>query len=63
MTSQQLAKKLIAPFFDCPVSPDDITKVVVPIENLWQLQDNIELFLLRKFEEGRHVGRDHDEKK
>lgn len=60
MTSKELALKLVAPFLNrCAFKPG----IYVTAEELFQLKDNIELFLLRKFEEGRHVGRDHDEKK
>lgn len=58
MSSKELAKVLIDPFRD-----EDLKYygyVEVTKEELDKLQENIEIFLLRKFEEGMHVGRDHD---
>ena len=59
MTSKELSRVLIRTFLERCQYGESCT---VTKEELWQLQDNIELFMLRKFEEGRHVGRDHDEK-
>lgn len=56
-SSKELSLVLIREFLErCQYGEScTITK-----DELLQLKDNIELFMLRKFEEGRHVGRDHD---
>lgn len=57
MTSKELAKALLLPFRHCANMDKQVT---LTLDELNQLQESIEKFLLDKFEEGRHVGRDHD---
>ena len=59
MNSKKLAQVLLKPFKDKFLGGKGGYVTVSYIE-LNELETNIELFLLRKFEEGRHVGRDHD---
>lgn len=59
MKSKDLAKELLKPLR----SKNEFGSIYVSVNDLDQLEANIELFLLRKFEEGRHVGSEHDEKK
>jgi hypothetical protein len=59
MTSKQLAQVLLRPIRS-KFKGGDGGYVKVNYLELDELESNIELFLLRQFEEGRHVGRDHD---
>jgi hypothetical protein len=59
MSSKQLAKILVTNFAKSKYS-HDLDRYVFTRADMEKLEENVELFLLRKFEEGRHVGRDHD---
>lgn len=60
MSSKELAEILVKPLRD-QLNASGVA--IIEDKELDQLELNIMTFLLRKFEEGRHVGRDHDEKK
>ena len=57
MTSKELAKVLLQPFRHSVNMDKEVT---LTLEEFNNLEENIAKFLLDKFEEGRHVGRDHD---